>query len=168
MDKSKLAMIVGAALLVVLIGLSAANLIMMSSVMKDVKASEEQKDKGDNDSGFIPLSQTTSFTMTEPVVAVLKYDKEPDASLSVSITLGFRLDKKNEKSTSDLALLTENEGIISDRITKMLKAKSAEEFESEGFDERFQKEILQVVSDELLGTDSLVEVYFEKSISSKR
>lgn len=166
MEKSKLILIIGAVFIAIALVLSTVSVIMMSNVLKKVDnktavSGEEQERK------TVPLSQTMSFQLEEPVLGVLHSKEGSGKTLSVSIEIGFLLDKSNKKTEGILEVMADKEGIIRDRISKILEKKYLEEFQSQGSTEALQNEILEAISYEL-ETDTILEVYFISNLSSLR
>ena len=166
MEKSKLILIIGAVFIAIALVLSTVSVVMMSSVLKKVDGEktvigEEQEKK------TVPLSQTMSFQLKEPVLGVLHSKEGSGKTLSVSIEIGFLLDKKNKKTEKVLEVMEDKEGIIRDRISKIIDKKYLEEFQSLGATEVLQSEILETISYEL-ETDTIIEVYFISNLSSLR
>lgn len=166
MDKSKLVIIVGTIFIVIALALSTASVIMMSSVLKKVNsngASAEEEEKKRE----VPLSKTTNFNLKDPVIGVIKSSKNPNKTMSISIEIGFNLDNSNKKTKDLLELMEEKEGIIRDRISKLIETKDIEYFDSSSATENLQQEILNIISREF-ETDAIIEVYFNNNLKSMR
>lgn len=166
MDKGKIIFIVGAIFIVIALALSSVSVIMMSSVLKKVNGSTEEVAATEEEEKSLPLSKTTNFELTNPVIAILKSDIS-DKAMNKSIEIGFRLDNDNKKTEDILVLMGANEGIIRDRINKLMETKSVEDFEAKGFTESLQKEILELIRTEF-DTDAIVEVYFGDNLGSSK
>ncbi|PKM49850.1 MAG: hypothetical protein CVV02_13995 [Firmicutes bacterium HGW-Firmicutes-7] len=167
MDKGKLIFIIGAVFIVIALVLSTVSVIMMSSVLKKVNGTGQEVVAAEDEPKILPLSKTTNFELKAPVIAILKSEAASNKSMNKSIEIGFRLDIKNKKTESIIELMGINEGIIRDRISKLIETKSVEDFEGEGFTETLQKEILNLISAEF-ETDTIVEVYFKNNLGSSK
>lgn len=167
MDKSKIILIVGAVFIVIALALSTVSVIMMSSVLKQVRGDNEAATEEEGEEPHIPLSATTNYELSSPVVAVVKSESNPSKTMNKSIEIGFLLNNENKKTPDILELMTTKEGVIRDRISKLIETKSVEDFESNHFTEKLQKEILDLISAEL-DTDTIVEVYFMNNLGTTR
>ncbi len=161
MDKNKLILIIGAVLIVLALALSATSVIMTSNVLKKVSAVGLGTGEGTTDETTevekVPLAETLPFQLADSIIATLNSTEDPDKHMSVSMKIGFRI--KDVKKTADLiTLMTDNQGVITDRISKMLKKKTFEEYLTDGFIEQFQNDILVAISEEF-DTELIVEVY---------
>ena len=163
---SKLLTIISLALTGISIIVAILSLIMVMNISKSISAPAAQEETAGED-GHIPLSETSNFLLEDAIVAVLPSETDPNTTMSVSITVGFRLDNNKEESVDVLALMETNSDIIKDRITKLIKTKSAEFMEEQGSDIKLQTEILELMKLEL-ETDTIVEVYFKDSLQSKK
>lgn len=166
MDKSKIILIVGAVFIVIALALSTVSVIMLSSVLKQVKGEADAATEEEGEMPVIPLSETSSYELSSPVVAVVKSDTEAK-TMNKSIEIGFLLNNENKKTPEVLELMANKEGVIRDRISKLIETKSVEDFESNNFTEKLQKEILDLISAEL-DTDTIVEVYFINNLGTTR
>ncbi|PKM95718.1 MAG: hypothetical protein CVU84_02635 [Firmicutes bacterium HGW-Firmicutes-1] len=166
MDKGKIIFIVGAIFIVIALVLSSVSVIMMSSVVKKLNGGTEEEVVAEEGEKVIPLSETTNFELKSPVIAILKSEIS-DKSMNKSIEIGFRLDNENKKTEGVLELMGANEGIIRDRISKLIETKSVEDFEKPGFTQNLQKEILDLIST-AFETDTIVEVYFKNNLGSSK
>lgn len=165
MDKSKIVIIVGTIFIIIALALSAASVVMMSSVLKKVNGNGVATENIEN-KREVPLSKTTNFNLSDPVIGVVK-SKNTNKTLSLSIEIGFNLDSRNKKTKEILELMEEKEGIIRDRISKLIETKDIEYFESDQSTESLQEEILQLISMEF-DTDTIIEVYFNNNLKSMR
>lgn len=167
MDKNKLILIAGTVLIVIALILSAVSVIMTSSVLKKISTSGiEETLEAEEEVKKVPISETVPFELTSAMIGTLPSTDEPGKVANVSIEIGFRIEDK--KKTEDLLeLMTANEGIIRDRISKLIATKTLEEYDAPGFTDQFQKEILDLVSTEL-ETELIVEVYFKNNLKSMK
>lgn len=166
MDKSKIILIVGAVFIVIALALSTVSVIMMSSVLKQVSGDAEATQE-EGEPQEIPLSMTSNYELSSPVVAVVRSETNSSKTMNKSIEIGFLLNNENKKTPEILELMTTKEGVIRDRISKLIETKSVEDFESNNFTEKLQKEILDLISKEL-DTDTIVEVYFINNLGTTR
>ncbi len=165
MDKSKLIMIVGAVFIVIALALSTVSVVMMSSLLKQVKGDKEAVEE-EGEVKTVPLSQSIYYDLENPIVAVIK-SKESGVTMNKSIEIGFRLDSKNKKAEDIMVLLESSQSLIRDRIGKLIEKKTVEDFEKPNFTVTLQSEILNMVSKEM-DTDAIVEVYFKNNLGTSR
>lgn len=173
MDKSKILIFVIAGLVVVSIVLSLISFLKISSIAKSLKPAEEVTSEA-ADGGSIPVTETINHKMAVSIIAILPFEDQTEyKTLSVSVTVAFRIlkgdGKKSEEKATELdTLITDNEGIIGDRVSKLLKTKVAEDLYGEYADEaKLQTEIKDLVN-EFLATDLIVDVYFDPLLASPR
>lgn len=167
MNKGKLMFIIGAVLIALSILLSTVSVVMVSNALKKIAASENPEEE--QPVRDIPLSQITQYDLTESIIVSLNYEEGSNRRLNVVLDIGFGFDSKNKQSSKDIALLTEKEAIIRDRILKLLQTKSANDFMPNNIMaiKKIQEEILILVSGEL-DSESIVEVYFSNVLRSER
>lgn len=165
MDKNKMILIIGTVLIVMALALSAVSLIKISTVLKKVSAvGTEGTAVTAEEAEKVPISETVNFDLTEPMIGTLPSTLDPARYANVSIEIGFRL-KEGKKTEALRTLMTANEKVLRDRISKVLATKTLEEYQEPGFVDAFQLEILELVSKEL-DTELIVDVYFSNNLKS--
>lgn len=168
MDKSKLFSILGLALPGIALVVSIVTLITVMGVSKNVNSlvvpAEETAATAED--GTIPLSQTTNVDLEEAIIATLHSPNDANAILNVKITIGFRINKEAEDFEEVQTLMTENIGVIRDRLTTILKNKTIEEMEATDSDIALKQEMLEAIKKEL-DTEAIVEVYFKDYLTAK-
>lgn len=173
-DKGKILILVIAVLVVVSIILSTISIIQISTISKALKPSGTDTIVEEEDMGMIPITKTMNHKMAESIIVILPYQAEEETRmLNVSMSVAFRIlkddSKKGLEATAALDLqITDNEGILNDRITKLLKTKYAEELDGETADlAKIQNEIKDLANT-LFDTDKIVDVYFDPILTSPR
>lgn len=162
---NKLLPIISLALTAVSIIVAVFSLITVLNISKNISAPETEQTEAE--AGSVPLTDTTNFLLEDPVIAVLSSTEDAMTTMSVSITVGFRVDNTKKESADVLTLMTDNSDILKDRITKLIKQKTVEDMEEPNSDAMLQAEILELANKEL-DTDMIVEVYFKDSLQSKK
>lgn len=135
--------------------------------VSDIKKSFiEQKANEAVDASKIPLLQLEEFTMKDNfIIAVPNSDNSKKAN--VVLSLGFAIDKENDKATETKEVLTQQGKIIRDKLSNLLSEKNLSYYTDNTKKEELKEELLVAVQ-ELVGNKAIVEVYFANLIVSER
>lgn len=158
MDKKKLLIIIGIVLFTISIGLSSLSLFMVTKALNSVNGKEEVEEESE-ETQRIPISQLTTYVMSNKTLVILSSKDEPKDKLSFSIKVGFSLDSKNKASDSILEELSAKEDFINAKISTLVSKKYKEDILNSNSRENLSGEILAMMQEEFQ-TDAIVEVYF--------
>lgn len=169
---NKILMIIGLVLIVVSIALSAISLVTLNNTLGKIQNAENVSTSVTDDRMMVPISEQMKHEMGDAIIAVItnEVDGKIEGTLNISVTIGFSIYTVNDKDEKDEAamaevdtMLTENEGYLRDRISKLIAAKDYEYLTQTGIEELLQEEILEMVSYEL-DTDAITQVYFPNGL----
>jgi len=157
--RSKIILTIGIIAIFFAIVISSISIIVMTTTLKNSNGKKEVE--------YLeyPIEETVNYELESPIIGTLPSNEDPDKVMNISIEVGFKLDANNKKTEDILLLMQENEGVISDRISKILENKTLESMQEKGSTEKLQNEILETISN-VLNTNTIVEVYFGKNLKS--
>lgn len=157
--KNKIILMAGAILIVISIALSTVSVVIMSSALKKINAPATDTIASIEGDVTLPISKTVSWQLTDPMIAsIVSADPNSKNAANVSIKVIFKFEKENKEATAVLKLMQENEGLVRDRISKLLETKTYEDVREDGFTKILQQEILDLMNLEF-DTDTILEVY---------
>jgi flagellar basal body-associated protein FliL len=158
MEKNKLVLIIGGILILISIGLSATSVFMTKTALSYLDGTAEVTDESTGEDTTVPISQQIHYEFEDSLVQIY-ISEDGEKTMSVSLSIGVALDGDNDASTDELETITNNEGILKDRISKLLSNKTFEYMSQDGVEDKLQDEIL-IALIEALDSESVVEVYF--------
>ncbi len=161
-SNGNLILIIGVALIVISLALSAVSLITIMGISKQLTAPEE--DEMVMDSGEISLLEINTFKFSESFIFIFESETMTN-NVVVDISIGVHNTAEDAEAVS--GLLTGSESIIRDGVERLVKQKSFSDFETAESMDAVKAEILTYLQERLV-TESIIDVYFNNLLTTSK
>lgn len=157
-----LILIVGVALIVISLALSAVSLMTIMSINKKLEMTATEEEAG-MDPTEISLLEIDTFAFTEDFILV--YPNENGKSDNVVVQISVGIHNKADDATDVLATLGEKEKILRDGVEELLMNKKFIDFATPEGKAAIKDEILLYLQQKL-GTETIIDVYFNNFLTA--
>lgn len=158
-----LILIIGVALIVISLALSAVSLITIMGISAKLNAPEEV-DPENMDPSMISVLEIDTFAFTEGFTLI--YEDADGKSANVVFDMGIGIHNVAEDVEDVKTTLADKQTIIRDGVETLLSNKQYTDFKSEEGKAAVKAEILAYLKT-TLGTESIIDVYFNNLITTK-
>lgn len=161
---NNLIMIIGVALIVISLALSAVSLLTIMNINNKLEAPEETVAEGE--AAVVPLNEITTFGFTDDFIFIFE-DVENDVTNNVVVGISVGLHNTAEDFADVQTTISGSESILRSGIGAIMARKSYDDFKSsEGMD-GLTSEIKGYLQ-EILVTETVVDVYFHDMLTSTK
>jgi len=165
-DSSKIIMIVGVALVVISMVISILSFLTITSLKKSLVVSEEEAVVEEGGEVVTPLSEIDIFSFGKDFIFIFE-DKEEKVSNNVVVSINIGYINTEKESEELAATLSSKESIIRDGLESLVKTKSFDDFKTkESLDSL--KEEMKAYLQKILGSELIVDVYFNNLLTTSR
>lgn len=162
---NNLILIVGVALIVISLALSAVSLITIMQINSKINTPEGEEEAG-VDTALIPLTEITSFDFADEFIFIFN-DVENDLTHNIVVSITIGMHNKADDFTDVQTTLTNSEKILRSGIEGMINGKTHEVFATPQSMELLEEEIRAYLNERLL-TETVIDVYFHNKLTSTK
>lgn len=165
-DNGKLIMIIGVALIVISLALSAVSLITIMSMNSKLAAPEEALEEELAETGEISVMEIETFAFTESFIFIFN---DEEAGKVNNVVVDISVGVHNTADDYDLVMenLSSKESILLDGLEDLVKVKTYSDFKTPDSMEVVKNEILLYLQKKL-ETEAIIDVYFNGLLTTTK
>lgn len=159
---SNLIIIIGVALIVISLALSAVSLMTIMSINSKLEATAEAEEEA-LDPGVISVLEIDTFSFTEDFIFI--FENEDGSSNNVVVNISVGIHNVADDAETVAATLAGKETILRDGVEGLVMRKTYQDFKSPEGISALKAEILSYLKAQL-GTETLIEIYFNNLLTT--